>query len=59
MLSDEQESQALIPIQEKRVNFYGDEIIAMLVEVGGERQVYVPVRQLCHHLGIDWASQYL
>lgn len=58
MLSDEQESQALVPIQEKRVNFYGDEIIAVLVEVGGERQVYVPVRQLCHHLGIDWASQY-
>jgi hypothetical protein len=49
---------ALVPIQERRINFYGDEIIAVLVEVDGERQVYVPIRPICTYLGIDWASQY-
>lgn len=49
---------ALVPIEEKRVNFYGDEIIAVLAETEGQQQIYVPVRQLCHYLGVGWPSQY-
>jgi len=30
----------------------------VLVEIGGERQILVPLRQFCRYLGIDWASQY-
>jgi len=55
-LSDE--STALVPIEEKKVNFYGDEITAVLIEINGQRQVYVPVRPLCEYLGLTWSSQY-
>src|SRR6266568_6916509 len=51
------ESTALVPIQEKHVNFYGDEIIAVLVEINGERQVYVPVRPITEYLGLAWSAQ--
>ena len=37
ILSDE--STALVPIEEKKVNFYGDEITAVLIEINGQRQV--------------------
>ncbi|MGZ3644011.1 MAG: phage antirepressor N-terminal domain-containing protein [Ktedonobacteraceae bacterium] len=30
----------------------------MLVEIEGERQVLVPLRQFCQYVGVDWASQY-
>ena len=53
------ESTALVPIQEKQVNFYGDEITAVLVEVNGKRQVYVPVRAICEYLGLTWSSQFM
>ncbi len=57
ILSDE--STALVPIEEKQVNFYGDEITAVLIEINGQRQVYVPVRPLCEYLGLTWSSQYM
>ena len=51
------EEKALVPIQEKTVNFYGDQIIAVLVEVNGQREVYVPVRPICEYLGLTWSAQ--
>jgi P22_AR N-terminal domain len=53
------ESTALAPIEEKRVNFYGDEIEAVLVEINDQREVYVPVRPICEYLGLTWSSQYM
>jgi len=50
-------SVALVPLQERRVNFYGDELIAVLVEVDGQHQIYVPVRPICEYLGLAWSSQ--
>ena len=50
--------QALVALQVSQVDFYGDELMAVLVEIGGERQVLVPLRQFCQYLGVDWASQY-
>jgi P22_AR N-terminal domain/ORF6C domain len=41
-----------------QVDFYGDGLMVVLVEIGGERQVLVPLRQFCQYLGVDWASQY-
>jgi hypothetical protein len=32
--------------------------MVVLVEIGGERQVLVPLRQFCQYLGVDWAGQY-
>lgn len=51
------ESTALVPIEEKRVDFYGDEIVAALVEINDQRQIYVPIRPLCNYLGLDWSAQ--
>lgn len=54
-MSDE---KALIPVEEKLVDFYGDDLTAALVSVGDDQVVYVPLRPICDYLGIDWASQY-
>ena len=53
-MSDE---KALIPIEERQIDFYGDDIIAVLVKVGGQRLVYVPVRPISDHLGLAWSKQ--
>ena len=50
--------RALVPLQVSQVDFYGDGLMVVLVEIGGERQVLVPLRQFCQYLGVDWASQY-
>ena len=50
--------RALVALQVSRVDFYGDGLMVVLVEIGGERQVLVPLRQFCQYLGVDWASQY-
>lgn len=51
------ESTALVAIQERSVDFHGDEILATLVEVKGTKQVYIPLRPICDYLGLDWSAQ--
>lgn len=46
--------QALVSIEQKTVEFYGDEIIAVRAQDGS---VYVPVRPICDLLGVSWSSQ--
>jgi len=53
-MSDE---SALVPVEERTVIFYDDELTAVLVRVGDEEQVFVPVRPLCQLLGLDWSAQ--
>lgn len=48
---------ALVPIQEQKVDFYGDDITAALAEVNGKEQVLVPIRPLCEFLGLNWTGQ--
>ena len=50
--------RALVPVQVSQIDFYGDGLTVVLVEIDGERQVLVPLRQFCQYLGVDWASQY-
>jgi len=50
-------SSALVPLEEKTVKFYEDEITAALVEIKGKGDVYVPLRPICEYLGLDWSSQ--
>jgi hypothetical protein len=45
---------ALQVIEQKRVAFYEDEIIAIRVKDGS---IYVPIRPLCERLGLDWSGQ--
>ncbi len=51
-MSDE---DALIPVEQKVILFYEDEITAVQMEDG---TVYVPVRPLVEHLGLSWGGQY-
>ena len=48
---------ALVPIAERQVAFYGDEITAVLLETGEARAIYVPLRPLCEQLGLSWSGQ--
>lgn len=48
----------LIPIEQKQVIFYEDEITTVLVRDQSETQIFVPLRPICEYLGIDWPSQY-
>jgi len=50
--------RALVPLLVSQVDFYGDGLMVVLVEIGGERQVLVPHRQFCQYLGVDWSGQY-
>jgi hypothetical protein len=49
------EEKALVPIDQRTVLFYDDELVAVKVEDG---TVYVPVRPICDYLGVDWSGQY-
>lgn len=46
--------KALVPIEEKLVEFYGDELTAVRAENG---TVYVPIRPICRLLGLNWDGQ--
>jgi hypothetical protein len=52
------EEQALIPIEQREIEFYEDEITAVLVkEEDGNQRVYVPIRPICDYLGVNWSGQ--
>lgn len=46
----------LVPIEQKQVMFYEDEVTAVRMSDG---TVYVPIRPLCEHLGVAWSAQRL
>jgi hypothetical protein len=52
------ESKALIPVEQKVVEFYDDELTAVRVEIEGKSAVYVPVRPICDYMGVDWSAQF-
>lgn len=51
------EGKALVPVEQRTIDFYGDEIIAVLVKEEERQQVYVPVRSICDYLGVAWPAQ--
>lgn len=51
------DEKALVPIEQKQVLFYDDEITAVLVQLEDEQQVYIPLRPICEYLGLDWSAQ--
>jgi hypothetical protein len=55
-MSDE---SALVPIEQREIDFYEDEITAVLVEeeTSGRREVYVPLRHLCNLIGVSYQGQ--
>ena len=48
------ESNVLVPVEQKEVEFYGDEIIAVRT---GDSMVHIPIRPICELLGVDWSAQ--
>ena len=50
-------NKAIVPVEQKVVEFYGDDITAVLIEEGSRSLVYIPVRPICDYLGIDWSAQ--
>lgn len=51
------ESTSLMPVEQREVLFYEDEVTAVLVDDESGRTVYIPVRPICSHLGIAWDPQ--
>lgn len=47
------ETQALLPIQEKKIHFYGDEITTVLFN----NTAFVALRPIAGYLGLSWSSQ--
>lgn len=54
-MSDE---KALVPVEQKQVLFYDDELTAVLIETQTRQEIYVPIRPICDYLGLDWSGQY-
>jgi hypothetical protein len=48
------DDRALVPIEERQVEFYGDELTAVRTSDG---TVYVPIRPICRLLGLNWDGQ--
>jgi hypothetical protein len=53
-MSDDKE---LVPLQVRQIDFYGDEITAVVLEQNGRQGVSVPLRPICEYLGLSWSSQ--
>ncbi|MFQ5400523.1 MAG: phage antirepressor N-terminal domain-containing protein [Anaerolineae bacterium] len=49
--------KALVPVEERTVVFYDDELTAVLVQEGDQTQVFVPLRPICKFLGVAWSPQ--
>ena len=47
------QSRAIVPTDERAVDFYGDELRVYVLD--GEP--YVPLRPICDFLGVSWSGQ--
>jgi len=46
------------PVEQRTIEFHGDELFAVLVETDAGRKVYVPIRPLCDAIGLSWPGQF-
>lgn len=55
-MSETQEdgTQAIVPVRQQVVDFYGDAIIA---GQAADTTIYVPIRPICDALGLNWSGQ--
>ena len=49
--------QALVPIEQKQVEFYGDQVMAVLVSRDQQQAIYIPLRHICDLLGVSYQGQ--
>lgn len=50
--------QAVMPVEERIVEFYGDELVAVMVTTGEQLAIYVPLKPIADNMGLDWSAQY-
>jgi hypothetical protein len=48
---------ALVSIEERRIEFFGESVPAYVVEVEGEAQLYIPIKPLSDQLQLSWSGQ--
>lgn len=51
------DEKALVPVEQKLVDFYDDKVTAVMVEGPTGQEVYVPLRPICDFLGVAWTAQ--
>jgi hypothetical protein len=56
-MTDDQ-NQSLIPVEQKTITFYEDELTAVRVKQGDASVIYVPIRNMCANLGLTWPPQW-
>lgn len=47
------QDKALIPTEQRAIDFYGDELIAVLID----DMPYIPIAPICDFLGVSWSGQ--
>lgn len=45
---------ALVPVEQKEVDFYDDTVVAVRLESG---DILVPIRPVCELIGVSWPPQ--
>jgi hypothetical protein len=50
-------TKALVPLEQKQVEFYGDTVTAVLVKQRGQETIFVPLRHMCDLLGVSYQGQ--
>lgn len=50
-------SKELTVIEQREVEFYDDQIVAVLVDEDGRRAAYIPIRPMTRLLGVNWDGQ--
>jgi hypothetical protein len=53
-----EENRALVPVEERTVDFYGDEITAVLIQIEDKSQIYIPIKPISDYLGLSWSGQF-
>lgn len=49
---------ALVPLEQRDIDFYGDSITALVVAGDEQPEIFVALRPLCDYLGLSWSGQY-
>lgn len=49
------ESKSLVPVEQRDITFYDDQLTAVLT---ADNKIYVPIRPICEALGVNWSGQY-
>lgn len=55
--TDEERGIAIVPVEQRLVTFYEDELLVVIVTEDGQQQAYIPVINIVNSLGLNLAGQ--